>query len=159
MLLQTKDMTPYILLVADENIPSNSVIADAARRTGHRLRHARNSREAFQILRRGVNDVDLIIIDVDPGIHGLSVLEALGFSKNAPPVLVVTGFEELDMEPTAYRHGATACMGKPFTATELAVLINEICPLTSKLPPPMCDLWGHPRETHMRRRALHPRAG
>lgn len=151
-------MNPTILLVAGENTPSTSVIIDAARRTGHGLRHARSSRETFEILNRGADDVHLVIIDVDPDTHGLCVLEAIGSCKNAPPVIVVTGLEELDMEPTAHRHGATACIGKPFTAAELALLIREVCPSTSEPTPPTCDLWGHPREMHMRRRILqaHP---
>lgn len=151
-------MKPCVILVAEESNSSIGVIADAADRTGHDLRHARTSREAFEILNRGFDDVDLIIVDVDPGIHALSVLEAIGSCQKAPPVIVVTGFEELDMEPTAYRHGATACIGKPFTAAELGALISEVRPSTSKLPPRTCDLWGHPREAPMRRRVFRARA-
>jgi len=151
-------MKPNILLVAHEDGTSNSVIAEAAERTGHGLRHARSGREAFESLRAGLDNVDLVIIDVDPGIHSLTILEALSFSRTAPPVIVVTGFEEFAMEPIAFRHGATACIGKPFTPGELAGLIAEICPGTSEPPAKSCDLWGHPCDAHTRKRVLRTRA-
>jgi DNA-binding NtrC family response regulator len=151
-------MKPNILLVAHGDGTSNSAIADAAARTGHGLRHASSGREAFAILKVSLADVDLVIIDVDPGIHSLSILEALSFSRTAPPVIVVTGFEESEMEPVAYCHGATACIGKPFTSGELAALIAEVCPFTSEQPATSCDLWGHPRATPTRRRVLRTRA-
>lgn len=151
-------MKPNILLVAHGDGTANSVIADAAARTGHELRHASSGREAFEILRAGLDDVDLVIIDVDPGIHSLSILEALGFSKSAPPIIVVTGFEEFTMEPIAFRHGATACIGKPFAAGELAALIAEVCPCSSKPPAKSSDPWGHPRDMHTRKRVLWTRA-
>jgi DNA-binding NtrC family response regulator len=145
--VQMMCMKPNILLVAHEDGTSNSVIADAAARTGHGLRHASSGREAFEILTASLDDVDLVIIDVDPGIHSLSILEALSYCKTAPPVIVVTGFEESEMEPIAYRHGAVACIGKPFTPGELAALIAEVCPFTSEQPATSCDLWGHPHAT------------
>ena len=151
-------MKPNILLVAHGDGSSNNVIANAAARTGHGLLHASSGREAFEILRTGLDDVDLVIIDVDPGIHSLTILEALSFSKSAPPIIVVTGFEEFTLEPIAYRHGATACIGKPFTARELAALIAEVCPCTSKPPAKSCDLWGHLRDMHSRKRVLRTRA-
>jgi len=142
-------MKRNILLVGKDNTSTN-VIGDAAARTGHGLRHANTSRETFEILQDGLDDIDLVIIDVDPGIHSLSILEALSYSKTAPPVIVVTGFEELEMQPIAYRHGATACIGKPFTSGELAILIADICPFTSEPPGRSCDLWGHPRASGKR---------
>jgi DNA-binding response OmpR family regulator len=157
-LAQITSMKPNILLVAHGDGTSNSAIADAAAQTGHGLRHASSGREAFAILKVSLADVDLVIIDVDPGIHSLSILEALSFSRTAPPVIVVTGFEESEMEPIAYCHGATACIGKPFTSGELAALIAEVRPFTSEQPPTSCDLWGHPRATHTRKRVLQRRA-
>jgi DNA-binding NtrC family response regulator len=151
-------MKSNILLVAHEDGTSNSVIADAAARTGHGLRHANSGREAFETLRSGLDDIDLVIIDIDPGMHSLTILEALSYCKTAPPVIVVTGLEEFEMEPIAYRHGATACIGKPFSSGELAALIAEVCPCTSEPPAKSCDLWGHACDMHTRKRALRTRA-
>jgi DNA-binding NtrC family response regulator len=151
----TAGMKRNILLVANKEGSSNKVIADAAVRTRHGLRNTHGSREAFEILNDGLNNIDLVIIDVDPGIHSLAVLEALSYCRHSPPIIVVTGFEESLMEPIALRHGATACIGKPFDAAELASLIAEVTPLVSKTPSQSCDLWGHPCDGHCRKRVLN----
>lgn len=137
-------MKANVLLVANADTGSTRLVADAATRTGRGLHHVRSSREAFNVLAAGLHNIDLVIIDVDPGIHSLSVLEAMSHCETVPPIIVVTGFEQSDMEPVAYRHGATACIGKPFTSAELASLIAEVCPSTSEHPAGSCDLWGHP---------------
>jgi DNA-binding NtrC family response regulator len=148
-------MKTNILLVAQGASNSNSVIANAAVEAGRGLRHASSSHEAFEILAEGLDNIDVVIVDVDPGIHSLSVLEALSYCNVAPPIIVVTGFEETDMAPIAYRHGATACIGKPFTALELAALIQDVCLPAWQRSGGSCDRWGHPPTTKRRLRTGH----
>jgi len=138
-------MKRNILLVANRSGDSNAIVADAATRTDRGLRHADNSRRAFELLMAGLDDIDLIVIDLDPGMHSLSVLEALGCCDTCPPIIVVTGLEELEMTAIAHRHGATACIGKPFSAAKLALLMEEVCPSTARPFTMSCDRWGHTR--------------
>jgi DNA-binding NtrC family response regulator len=138
-------MKRNILLVANSSGDSNAIVADAAARTGRGLRHADNSRRAFELLMAGLDDIDLIVIDLDPGMHSISVLEALGCCDTCPPIIVVTGLEELEMTAIAHRHGATACIGKPFSAAKLALLMEEVCPSTARPFTMSCDRWGHTR--------------
>lgn len=132
-------MKANVLLISNGSADSNGVIADAAAQTGRGLRHVKSSGEAFARLRSGLTDTDVVIIDLDPGIHGIAILEAIGNCEGVPPVIVVTGLEEADMTLVAYRHGAAACIGKPLSAAELASVIEGVCSGLS------CDLWGHPR--------------
>ena len=148
-------MKANILLVAQGASSSNNVIAAAAIETGHGLLHASRSHEAFEILADDMDNIDVVIIDVDPGIHSLSVLEALSYRETAPPIIVVTGFEQADTAPMAYRHGATACIGKPFAARELAALIHDVCLPEWQRSGGSCDRWGHPRITNRRIRSGH----
>lgn len=136
-------MNRNILLVATSSGDSNAIVADAAARTGRGLRHIDNSRRAFELLMAGLDDIDLIIIDLDPGMHSISVLEALGCCDTCPPIIVITGLEELEMTAIAHRHGATACIGKPFSSAELVLLMEEVCPSTVRSCPMSCDRWGH----------------
>lgn len=138
------DMSLNTLLVARNSSASNQIVADAAAQAGRKLRQVTDSRRAFELLRSGFSGVDLVIIDVDPGIHSMSILEAIAACESAPPVIVVTGFEESEMTPIAHRHGATACIAKPFTPVELAALIEEVCPATEPSNAYSSDLWGHP---------------
>jgi len=73
------------------------------------------------------------IIDLDPGMHSILVLEALGCCDTCPPIIVVTGLEELEMTAIAHRHGATACIGKPFKRCQPCVSD------AGSLPPPTRD--------------------
>ena len=143
-------MKSNILLVAQGASSSNSVIADAAVEASRGLRHASSSHEAFATLADGLDDIDVVIIDVDPGIHSLSVLDAITYRKTAPPVIVVTASEESEMAPMAYRHGATACIGKRFTGRELAALIEDVCIPDWQQCEGSCDRWGHPCPRHRR---------
>lgn len=141
-------MTTNALLLASKSSDSNP-IAEAIALTGRSLRIVSDSRCAFELLKAGLDNIDLVIIDLDPGIHSISVLEALGCCDTCPPIIVVTGLEELEMTPIARRHGAVACVGKPFSATELASRIEQVCPTPARPCAKSCDLWGHPREcTH-----------
>lgn len=137
-------MKTNILLVADDAEDSIAIIADAAARTGRGLRQAKNTRCAFDLVTADLDDIDLIIIDLDPGRHSMSALEALGCCKICPPIIVVTGLEERQMTKIAFCHGASACIAKPFSAAELASAINKTCGSISQPTRPSCDLWGHP---------------
>ena len=148
-------MKSNILLVAQGPSNSNTVVAQAAVEAGLGLRHASTSHEAFEILADGVDKIDAVIIDLDPGIDSLSILGALSFQKAASPIIVVTGLEEIDMAPTAYRHGATACIGRPFSALELAALIKDVCLPEWQQTGGSCDQWGHPRQGNRRTRIGH----
>jgi DNA-binding NtrC family response regulator len=140
-------MKRNILIVANGDAHSNATIAEAVKQTGRGLRHANSSREASEILCMGLEDVDLAIVDLDPGVHSLDILEALDYSGSAPPVIALTGLEE--MTPIACRHGAAACLGKPFSIAQLARLIEDTCSSVA-LQRRSCDQWGHPRWTSKR---------
>jgi DNA-binding response OmpR family regulator len=91
--------------------------------TRHGLRTIHSASEAFHLLRDGCEDVDLAIIDLDPGMHGAALLEAAG---DRLPVLVLTSLEENYMHPVATRHGARGCLAKPCTAEKLVAAIEAV---------------------------------
>ncbi len=137
-------MKGNILLVANGDADSNAIIAEAAKQTGRGLTKANSDRQAFEVLSMATDDVDMAIIDLDPGIHSLSILEAMGWAETAPPIIVVTSLNESEAAPIASRHGAAACIGKPFTASQIVSAIERIC--SSWRPQTLsCDFWGHPR--------------
>ena len=137
-------MKANALLISKETGDANATIAEAARRAGLLLLRATDAKRAFELLRNGLAEIDLIIIDVDPGIHSMAILEAITARETAPPVIVVTGLEQSEMAPIARRHGATACIAKPFTAAELVARIDDVCPADYASSCCTCDVWGHP---------------
>jgi DNA-binding NtrC family response regulator len=137
-----------MLLVANRSGDSNAIVARAAEMTGHSISQVSDSRRAFEMLRSGSHNFHLLIIDVDSDIHPMAILEAVSACKDFPPIIVLTGREEYDMTPVAHRHGATACIGKPFSDDDLATLIEEVCPQIDTPNLWSCDLWGHPHRCH-----------
>ncbi|MGZ5002392.1 MAG: hypothetical protein ACXWBM_04295 [Chthoniobacterales bacterium] len=117
-------MKRNILLVADGDIESDLDIVDAATRTAHSVRRTSTQSRPWQILRRKLKNIDAVIVDLDKHSQALSIVEALSSSENMPPVIVLTSPQ---MAETAYRHGATVCVTKPFSVDELASVIDNVC--------------------------------
>lgn len=117
-------MKTNILLVANGDIESDLEVIDAAALTAHGVRRASAHSRPSQILRTEPENFAAVVVDLDNQGDGLGIVEDLGSRENSPPVIVLT---EAKMEPMAYRHGATACVIKPFTASELASVINNLC--------------------------------
>ena len=80
---------------------------------------AKTSRDAFRILGDQMQRLEVVVVDVDPGAHGLALLEAISSCADRPPIVVITALEETYMEPIALKHGAAACLGKPITVQRL----------------------------------------
>lgn len=124
----TGGMKPNALLISKKTSDSNGTITQAVSRAGFALLQATDAQSAFALLKNSLPEIDLVIVDVDPGIHGMAILEAITARDTSPPVIVVTGFEQFEMAPIARRHGAAACIAKPFTAAEFIARIEDVCP-------------------------------
>ncbi|MGZ5504599.1 MAG: response regulator [Chthoniobacterales bacterium] len=98
---------------------------------------AQTSREAFQLLRSRMHNLKLVVVDVDPGAHGLALLESLNACAERPPIVAISALEETYMCPIAQEHGAAACLGKPLTLEKLRSALRVVAQrrLTS-------DRWG-----------------
>lgn len=130
----------FILLV-DADGDCEEPVALAAAQTDHDLWWVKTSREAFPILSQQIRQqLAAVIVDVDPGAHGLALLEAISSCAERPPMLVLTALEETYMEPIAKRHGAVACLGKPIGRTSLRAVLRNVNAQRSV----SSDLWGHP---------------
>ena len=137
-------MNADLLLIVDADPASTELVSLAAMKTRHRILRAKTSREAFHILNGGLAEVGVIVVDVDPGVHGLAVLEAIDVSPTSPPVIVLTSLEETYMTPIGAAHGAAACVGKPFTVEKLASVIEQVSSPSWRAGACSSDAWGHP---------------
>jgi DNA-binding NtrC family response regulator len=145
-------MEREILLIANGDANSNAIVEAVAKQTGHRLHKVSSTRQVFEIMGTDMDNVDVAIIDLDPGVHSLAILEAIGGHPASPPVIVLTSLEELEVMPIATQHGAVACLGKPFQHEHLMKAIE--CSL-ARPPSISSDLWGHPCERRRRGREHH----
>ena len=119
-------MKTNLILLVDADADSLRLVLEAAARTGHGVRLAKTSRDAFAVLQKGLHDLDVVIVDVDPGAHGLALLEAVSACAERPPMVVVTALEETYMQSIAKEHGAAACLGKPITIERLKAALGRV---------------------------------
>ena len=135
-----------ILLVTNGANDLNGTVAEAAGKTGRGTMEASMSRDTFEAL----EDVDVAVVDVDPILHGLGIVETLSDSEPAPPIIALVDVDEAEATPLVQRHGAAACLRKPFGADELASLIERVCASACRNKPLSCDKWGHVRSSDIR---------
>src|ERR1700686_1859011 len=102
-----------VVLLVDADGDSESIVLKAAALTLRDVLLVKTSRHAFGILQNEMRRLDAVIVDVDPGAHGLALLEAISGCAERPPIIVVTALEETYMKPITAEYGATACLGKP----------------------------------------------
>lgn len=90
------------------------------------------AQNTFDILSLGLNDIDLAIVDLGASMQNLAIVEALTHSQPAPPVIALVDGNDREAIPLLQRHGAAACLKKPFCADELARLIEAVCASASQ---------------------------
>jgi DNA-binding response OmpR family regulator len=111
-------MEANVLLVADDNDLSATVV-EAATKTRHGVRMVSSSCNTFEILGLALDDIDLAIVDVDPSLHIIAIREALNDSDAWPGVIALTEIHEAEAAQILRRHGAVACLKKPFGVDDL----------------------------------------
>jgi DNA-binding response OmpR family regulator len=131
-------MKENVVLLVDADGDSVGVVSEAAARAGYAVLLAKTSRDAFRIFGNRKQHLDFVIVDVDPGAHGLALLEAISGCADRPPIVVITALEETYMKPIAMEHGAAACLGKPITIQKLSSSLKEVAAHRSLT----CDRWG-----------------
>jgi len=133
-------MKRNVVLVLDADADTARAVASAAAIRSCDLRFVQTSKEFFHFCREDFENVNAIILDVDPGMYGMAMLEASDVCENTPPIIVVSALEEQRLSPVVQRHGAMACLGKPLSVTRLGRALDQA---VERAAAPRCDLWGH----------------
>ena len=102
-----------------------------------------SAQNTFDILKLGLDDINLAIVDLGADTQSLAIIEAVTHKKPAPPVIALVDAKDAEAIPELQRHGAAACLKKPFCAEELARVIEAVCNSGSHGDSASCDKWGH----------------
>jgi hypothetical protein len=81
-------MKRNIVLVLDADADTARAVASAAATSNCDLRFVQTSREFFHFCSEDFENVTTIVLDVDPGMHGMAILEALDACETTPPSLL-----------------------------------------------------------------------
>ena len=116
-------MSATILLVDDEET-ALSFMSPLLRDAGYEVVTATTLKGAHQVVDRG--DADIIILDVQlPDGYGPTLLERINREQPHLPVIVVTGYGDIDMAVEAMKLGARDFIQKPVDMTRLLPAVNK----------------------------------
>ena len=99
-------MKRNVVLVLDADADTARAVASAATTRNCDLRFVQTSKEFFHFCRENFENVIAIILEIDPGMHGMAILEASDVCENTPPIIVVSALERTPPGPgraTAWR--------------------------------------------------------
>jgi DNA-binding NtrC family response regulator len=131
----TKDVLADLELTEEQRASIEVVVVDDERsmlestaniltHEGYRIRTAARGSEAESMLRAGT--ADIVILDLYmSGVSGIKLLEAAVRAKPSTIVIVITGRPSVRSSIEALREGAWAYLPKPFSATQLQILVGR----------------------------------
>jgi len=116
-------MTATILLVEDDQT-ARSFMAPLLRDAGYEVREAETLEAAHRTLDR--SEADIIILDVQlPDGYGPNLLERVTREQPGLPVIVVTGFGDIDMAVEVMKLGALDFIQKPVDMVRLRQAVDK----------------------------------
>ncbi len=124
-------MFPPTIMLISGDAEIERAVREAARRTGISVTVARTAHEAVKEFTRGFEGLRLILVDLGPGVHGVTLFNALDDCPGGAPIVALTDCEESYMKPLAMGRGAADCLGKPITAARFQRLFEFHCAIPS----------------------------
>jgi prepilin-type N-terminal cleavage/methylation domain-containing protein len=100
----------YKILLVDDDITQSRVVEQIIRdKTHYHTKLVENGQDAINILTsKDANDIDIVLLDLSmPGIDGVGVLNAVRPVRPNLPIIVRTGYDDIDMAVEAMKAGAT----------------------------------------------------
>lgn len=107
----------YSVLIVDDDTKARGNISEYLKISGYELIEAGTIKEAHEMISK--NDPDIIILDVQlPDGYGLDLLSELSKLPNKIPVIMMTGYGNIEMAVDAMKNGAHDFLAKPIKNLE-----------------------------------------
>jgi FixJ family two-component response regulator len=135
-------MKRNVVLVLDADADTARAVASAAAGVNSDVRFVRTSNDFFHFCQDDFENVAVIILDVDPGVDTMALLEAMDACESTAPIIVVSALEEHRLRSVLQQHGAIACLEKPLSFVQLRHAVEEALTIAAAAAP-RCDVWGH----------------
>lgn len=112
------------ILVIDDEEKILKLLRIQLSKAGYDVKEAKSGKEAFSMLKK--QTFETIICDIKmPGISGVEVLEYIKKKHNTIPVIILTGFIEVDMAVEVMKKGAFDYIVKPVKKDEMIVTVEK----------------------------------
>jgi len=115
-----------VLLVDDEAIVRR-LGSEVLKRHGYDVRLASDGREALELFQANFREIDVIVLDmVMPVMGGETALREIREISAAVPVIVCSGYNEVEVIRRFTTQKVAAFLQKPYSATQLLEKIQAI---------------------------------
>jgi len=112
------------ILVVDDEQSICMLLHDVLVRFGHRVETLQDARVAMELAAQ--RKFDLVFLDIRmPGMNGLDALNGLKELCPEATFVMITGYAQTDVVEQCMRSGASACLGKPFSITQVLKLLEQ----------------------------------
>src|SRR3989338_7597751 len=118
----SKSIKPTILICDDEEgiRESFKLILEE----GCDLKFATNGLEALEMLK--TLSPRLMLLDIKmPKMHGMEILKQVKKLKPKLPVIIVTGYQSVEMSQEALKNGAADYIPKPFDSKQITKIVSH----------------------------------
>jgi CheY-like chemotaxis protein len=113
------------ILVIDDEADMRFAVRMLLERSGHSVIEAGNGDDALAKLDEMIPD--LVLLDMRlPGMDGIQILQKLRAKQKDLPIIMVTGYGNVELAEQAIKLGADHYLSKPFHNKELIEVIRQI---------------------------------
>ncbi len=118
------------VLVVDDEENARTFVGTLLKKKGYEVIEAGTLAEARENVKKGVGDVVLLDVQLN-GEFGLNLLYETAMMPVRPPIIVITGFGNIDMAVDAMKSGATDFLTKPLDMAQLEKSLQRACEIVA----------------------------
>ncbi len=118
-------MTSLRILVVDDEQSICLLLQDVLARFGHTVTTCQDGATGLSVAQEAT--LDVVFLDIRmPGMGGLEALKRLRDFQPEATFVMITGYAKDDIIDEALQSGASACLCKPFSLSQVKKLLDEI---------------------------------
>ena len=117
-----------LVLVVDDEPDVRKVVRMTLEKSGYDVLEAEDGEKAIEEVKKDENSMllNLIITDIRmPNMNGIDVINYYRKEWPSVPLIVLTGFPDMDMATTLLKHGIIDYLVKPVEAEKLRAAVSQ----------------------------------
>jgi DNA-binding NtrC family response regulator len=116
----------FSVLVVDDEDNAREFVGALLEKKGYEVIQAATLGEAREKVKKGIGDVVLLDLQLK-GEYGLNLLYETSAMALRPPIIVITGFGDIETAVDAMKNGATDFLAKPLNVAQLEKSLTRAC--------------------------------
>ena len=117
-----------LVLIVDDEPDVRKVVRMTLEKSGYNVVEAEDGEKGIEEIKKGENSIllNLIITDIRmPNMNGIDVINYYRKQWPSIPIIVLTGFPDLEMATTMLQHGVSDYLVKPVESAKLRASVAK----------------------------------